>query len=147
VVAQGKAKDKALSTAFVTFKDTFATTIAATSMMHHDLRHWSTREAPAPRVCIPAWDFCDSFGFQGLLPYVTCCTAVSMSWYAATAEYVSKHCYCSIIITTAVQGPCLTAIQFMNDKHRCPFAMCASPGDHCSVLTQQREVFHAASQR
>ncbi|DBA75042.1 hypothetical protein WJX77_009599 [Trebouxia sp. C0004] len=46
---QGKAKDKALSTAFVTFKDTFTTTIAATSMMHHDLRHWSTREAPAPR--------------------------------------------------------------------------------------------------
>jgi len=53
VAAQGKAKDKALSTAFVTFKDTFTTTIAATSMMHHDLRHWSTREAPAPRVCIP----------------------------------------------------------------------------------------------
>ena len=58
VAAQGKAKDKALSTAFVTFKDTFTTTIAATSMMHHDLRHWSTREAPAPRVmhpCLIAW--------------------------------------------------------------------------------------------
>ena len=47
---QGTAKSKALPTAFVTFKDTFTTTVAATSMMHHDLRHWSTRAAPSPRV-------------------------------------------------------------------------------------------------
>ncbi|KAL3133713.1 hypothetical protein ABBQ32_008207 [Trebouxia sp. C0010 RCD-2024] len=46
---QGAAKSKALPTAFVTFKDTFTTTVAATSMMHHDLRHWSTRAAPSPR--------------------------------------------------------------------------------------------------
>ena len=50
---QGEAKSKALPTAFVTFNDTFTTTVAATSMMHHDLRHWSTRAAPAPRVCHP----------------------------------------------------------------------------------------------
>lgn len=47
---QGKAKGKALSTAFVTFKDTFTTTTAATSMMHHDQRYWNTRAAPAPKV-------------------------------------------------------------------------------------------------
>ena len=47
---QGNAKGKALPTAFVTFKDTFTSTVAATSMMHHDLRHWSTRQAPSPRV-------------------------------------------------------------------------------------------------
>lgn len=47
---QGKAKGKALSTAFVTFKDTFTTTTASTSMMHHDQRYWNTRAAPAPKV-------------------------------------------------------------------------------------------------
>ena len=47
---QGLAKGKALPTAFVTFKDTFTSTVAATSMMHHDLRHWTTRQAPSPRV-------------------------------------------------------------------------------------------------
>lgn len=49
-VLQGTAKGKVLPTAFVTFKDTFTSTIAATSMMHHDLRHWTTRQAPSPRV-------------------------------------------------------------------------------------------------
>lgn len=47
---QGMAKGRALPTAFVTFKDTFTSTVAATSMMHHDLRHWTTRQAPSPRV-------------------------------------------------------------------------------------------------
>ena len=47
---QGKAKNKVQSAAFVTFKDTFTTTIAATSMMHHDRRHWTTKAAPSPRL-------------------------------------------------------------------------------------------------
>jgi len=86
--------------------------------------------------CLIVW-----FNFQGVSPCVTCCTAVCTLSYASTTENL-KHCCCSIIITISAAEQ-----QDHENKLHCPCAMCASASDPCSKLTQQRGVFHAASQR
>jgi hypothetical protein len=69
VEEQGKARDNALPTAFVTFKTRMAQTVAATAMMHHDRRFWNTAAAPSPTQEV-IWPNLGQSGLERMLRFI-----------------------------------------------------------------------------